>query len=61
MTQRASMTMVENHYVRLVSTALMPSAFTAGIQISQPQTNLVTGYLTPSQQVTQALGNSLVS
>jgi type IV secretion system protein TrbI len=47
---------VDNHYVRLVSMALMLSAFTAGIEMSQPQSNSTTGYLTPSQQATQALG-----
>ncbi len=47
---------VDNHFVRLVSMALMLSAFTAGIEMSQPQSNSVNGVLSPSQQATQALG-----
>jgi type IV secretion system protein VirB10 len=47
---------VDNHYVRLVSTALMLSAFTAGIQMSQPQTTSASGILSPSAEATQALG-----
>jgi type IV secretion system protein VirB10 len=47
---------VDNHYVRLVSTALMLSAFTAGIEMSQPQTTSASGLLSPSAEATQALG-----
>jgi type IV secretion system protein TrbI len=47
---------VDNHYVRLVSTALMLSAFTAGIEMSQPQTTSASGILSPSAEATQALG-----
>ncbi len=47
---------VDNHFVRLVSMALMLSSFTAGIEMSQPQSNSVDGVLSPSQQATQALG-----
>jgi type IV secretion system protein VirB10 len=47
---------VDNHYVRLVSTALLLSAFTAGIEMSQPQTTSASGLLSPSAAATQALG-----
>jgi type IV secretion system protein VirB10 len=47
---------VDNHYVRLVSMALMLSAFTAGIEMSQPQTTSASGILSPSAEATQALG-----
>jgi type IV secretion system protein VirB10 len=47
---------VDNHYVRLVSTALLLSAFTAGIEMSQPQTTSASGLLSPSAEATQALG-----
>jgi type IV secretion system protein VirB10 len=47
---------VDNHYLRLVSTALMLSAFTAGIEMSQPQTTSASGLLSPSAEATQALG-----
>ncbi len=47
---------VDNHFVRLVSMALMLSAFTAGIEMSQPQTSSASGILSPSEEATQALG-----
>ncbi len=47
---------VDNHYLRLVSTALLLSAFTAGIEMSQPQTTSASGILSPSAEATQALG-----
>jgi type IV secretion system protein VirB10 len=47
---------VDNHYLRLVSTALLLSAFTAGIEMSQPQTTSASGLLSPSAEATQALG-----
>jgi type IV secretion system protein VirB10 len=47
---------VDNHFVRLVSMALMLSAFTAGVEMSQPQTNSASGVLSPSAEATQALG-----
>jgi type IV secretion system protein VirB10 len=47
---------VDNHYLRLVSMALMLSAFTAGIEMSQPQTASASGILSPSAEATQALG-----
>jgi len=47
---------VDNHYLRLVSTALLLSAFTAGIEMSQPQTSSASGILSPSAEATQALG-----
>ena len=47
---------VDNHYLRLASTALLLSAFTAGIEMSQPQTNSASGLLSPSAEATQALG-----
>ena len=47
---------VDNHYLRLVSMALLLSAFTAGIEMSQPQTTSASGLLSPSAEATQALG-----
>jgi type IV secretion system protein VirB10 len=47
---------VDNHFVRLVSMALMLSAFTAGVEMSQPQTSSASGVLSPSAEATQALG-----
>jgi type IV secretion system protein TrbI len=47
---------VDNHFVRLVSMALMLSAFTAGVEMSQPQTSSASGVLPPSAEATQALG-----
>jgi type IV secretion system protein VirB10 len=47
---------VDNHYLRLVSMVLMLSAFTAGIEMSQPQTTSASGILSPSAEATQALG-----
>ena len=47
---------VDNHFVRLVSMALMLSAFTAGVEMSQPQTSSASGVLSPSAAATQALG-----
>lgn len=47
---------VDNHFVRLVSMALMLSAFTAGVEMSQPQTSSASGILSPSAEATQALG-----
>ena len=46
---------VDNHFVRLVSMALMLSAFTAGVEMSQPQTSSASGVLSPSAEATQAL------
>jgi len=36
--------------------ALMLSAFTAGVEMSQPQTSSASGILSPSAEATQALG-----
>jgi hypothetical protein len=36
--------------------ALMLSAFTAGVEMSQPQTSSASGVLSPSAEATQALG-----
>jgi type IV secretion system protein VirB10 len=47
---------VDNHFVRLVSMALMLSAFTAGVEMSQPQGSSASGALSPSAAATQALG-----
>jgi type IV secretion system protein VirB10 len=47
---------VDNHFVRLVSMALMLSAFTAGVEMSQPQSSSASGVLSPSAAATQALG-----
>jgi type IV secretion system protein VirB10 len=47
---------VDNHFVRLVSMALMLSAFTAGVEMSQPQTSSASGVLSPSAEATQEFG-----
>jgi type IV secretion system protein VirB10 len=47
---------VDNHFVRLVSMALMMSAFTAGVEMSQPQSSSASGVMSPSAAATQALG-----
>ena len=41
---------VDNHYLRLVSTALLLSAFTAGIEMSQPQTTSASGILSRARK-----------
>jgi type IV secretory pathway VirB10-like protein len=48
---------VDNHYARLVGFAILTSAFSAGIELTQNQSQ--TGYPTTSQTVTQALGQQL--
>jgi type IV secretion system protein TrbI len=49
---------VDNHYVRLFGFALMTSAFAAGIELTQNQSN--TGFvITPQQAATQAVGQQL--
>jgi type IV secretion system protein TrbI len=50
---------VDNHYARLVGFALLTSAFSAGIELTQNQNNSQIGVLSPSQTVTQALGQQL--
>jgi type IV secretory pathway VirB10-like protein len=49
---------VDNHYVRLISAALLTSAFAAGIEMTQNQSATAT-VLTPSQLATQAVGQQL--
>ena len=48
-----------NHYVRLFGMALMTSAFSAGIQISQGNSGTTTAYPSSSQLATQALGQQM--
>jgi type IV secretory pathway VirB10-like protein len=48
---------VDNHYARLIGFAILTSAFSAGIELTQNQSQ--TGYPTTSQTVTQALGQQL--
>ncbi len=48
---------VDNHYARLVGFAILTSAFSAGIELTQNQNQ--TGVLTTQQTVTQALGQQL--
>ena len=50
---------VDNHYKRLIGFALLTSAFTAGIELSQNQQSTAFGYPSNSQIVTQALGQQL--
>jgi type IV secretion system protein TrbI len=49
---------VDNHFVRLVSMALMLSAFTAGVEMSQPQTSSASGVLSPSARQLKPLASS---
>lgn len=49
---------VDNHYVKLIGSALLTSGFAAGIQMTQKQsTNSLV--VTPSQMATQAMGQQL--
>jgi type IV secretion system protein VirB10 len=48
---------VDNHYARLIGFAILTSAFSAGIELTQNQNQ--TGVLTTQQTVTQALGQQL--
>lgn len=51
---------VDNHYKRLIGFALLTSAFSAGIELSQNQNQYnTTGIPTNSEVVTQALGQQL--
>jgi type IV secretion system protein VirB10 len=45
---------VNNHYLRIFSSALLASVFSAGVQLSQPQDT--TNGVTPSQVLTAAVG-----
>jgi type IV secretory pathway VirB10-like protein len=50
---------VDNHYARLVGFALLTSAFSAGIELSQNQQSSSFAYPSTSQIATQALGQQL--
>jgi type IV secretion system protein TrbI len=50
---------VDNHYARLIGFALLTSAFSAGIQLSQNQQTSSFAYPSTSQIATQALGQQL--
>jgi type IV secretion system protein VirB10 len=50
---------VDNHYARLIGFALMTSAFSAGIELSQNQQTSSFAYPSTSQIATQALGQQL--
>ncbi|MGC8494198.1 MAG: TrbI/VirB10 family protein [Syntrophobacteraceae bacterium] len=50
---------VDHHYWRIFGQALLISAFTAGIELSQPQQSSVLGYPSTSQQITQSLGQQM--
>ena len=50
---------VDNHYARLISFALLTSAFSAGIELSQNQQSSSFAYPSTSQIATQALGQQL--
>jgi type IV secretory pathway VirB10-like protein len=50
---------VDNHYARLLSFALLTSAFSAGIELSQNQQSSSFAYPSTSQSATQALGQQL--
>jgi type IV secretory pathway VirB10-like protein len=50
---------VDNHYVRLVGFALMTSAFSAGIELSQNTSASTSTFITPQQAATQAVGQQL--
>ena len=50
---------VDHHYMRLFGSALFVSAFSAGIQLSQPQTASSGQVLTPPQVATASLGQQM--
>ena len=50
---------VDNHYARLIGFALLTSAFSAGIELSQNQQSSSFAYPSTSQIATQALGQQL--
>src|SRR5579863_897570 len=50
---------VDNHYARLISFAILTSAFSAGIELSQNQQTSSFAYPSTSQIATQALGQQL--
>jgi type IV secretion system protein VirB10 len=50
---------VDNHYARLIGGALLTSAFSAGIELSQNQQTSSFAYPSTSQIATQALGRQL--
>jgi len=50
---------VDNHYARLIGFALLTSAFSAGIELSQNQSSSSFAYPSTSQIATQALGQQL--
>lgn len=50
---------VDHHYMRLFGSALFVSAFSAGIQLSQPQTASSGQVLTPQQVATASLGQQM--
>lgn len=50
---------VNNHYLRLYANALLMSLFSAGIQLSQPQTNTNTQNPTSGQIIAGAVGQQL--
>ena len=50
---------VDNHYWRIFGQALLVSAFTAGIELSQPQQSNINAYPSTSQQVSAALGQQM--
>ena len=50
---------VDRHYMRLFGSALFVSAFSAGIQLSRPQTASSGQVLTPQQVATASLGQQM--
>ncbi len=50
---------VDNHYARLIGFAILTSAFTAGIELTQNQQSSSLAYPSTSQIATQALGQQL--
>lgn len=50
---------VDNHYWKIFGQALLISAFTVGIELSQPQQSSVLAYPTQQQQATEAVGQQM--
>lgn len=50
---------VNNHYWKIFGQALLISAFTVGIELSQPQQSSILAYPTPEQQATEAVGQQM--
>jgi type IV secretion system protein VirB10 len=50
---------VDNHYIRIFGSAILMSMFSAGMQLSQPQSNSQNGQLSNQQIIAGALGQNV--